>query len=125
MQTCLSPRRGNGEKSRQLKISYGCIQRSLLIVVLAFAAVNVFFLLNNFSLPGDNIDVRVSERSTPERPAPSRATVAYMISLTHCSPLKSDSRQSLQDGASVLRHSIYLNSYENFNVSKSRYGFKM
>ena len=54
-----------------------------------------------------------------------KASIAYMISLTHCSPMKENSTQQLHDGAAVLKHSIHLNSFENYESSKSLYSYKM
>mmetsp|Transcript_8689 Transcript_8689/g.12825 ORF Transcript_8689/g.12825 Transcript_8689/m.12825 type:complete len:481 (+) Transcript_8689:110-1552(+) len=61
------------------------------------------------------------QQQTPEV----KAIVAYMISLTHCKSIKFSENTHLTDGAVVLKHSIHLNSIENYAESKSLYGYKM
>ena len=65
-------------------------------------------------------------KKSPSTKAKSKATIAYMISLTHCKPIKDNhDEQYLYDGAAVLKHSIHRNSYQNYEESKSLYDYKM
>ena len=75
-------------------------------------------------IPSNGIS-RNTVRGTPPQPI---ETIAYAITVSGC-PLNNGSRgdfgAGIKDGAAVLKHSIHLNSFQNYPQSQSLYEYKM